>query len=126
MSDVATPALPIEKADSSVALPLLSDTFILSLILISLQVLDGFLTAFGVQQFGHGIEANIIIRNLMDYYGYVQALVMVKSLAILIVIALYRLAHSIEWLNDAVRCVIVIYICAAIIPWSAIILQRIF
>lgn len=96
----------------------------LSFILIVLQVLDGVLTAIGVSHFGPGIEANLLIRNLMHSIGYIPALLCVKGLGIAVVVTLCMIGSTVRWLNVALKAVIGIYICAAIIPWSVILLRH--
>lgn len=125
MSDSAATMAPSMLESDGVASAASSDTLLFASILIGIQILDGILTGFGVKHFGHGIEANVLIRTLMDYIGYVNALVVVKSLAIGIVIALYHLAAYVSWINRAIKMVIILYLCAAIIPWMAILLHRV-
>lgn len=125
MSEIAIQSPQMSRAGAVVRLIPERDTLILGSILICIQILDGVLTAIGVGHFGHWIEGNVILRNLMHQIGYIQALIIVKTFAIGVVIALCALASSVSWLNTAVKCVICLYLGAAIIPWSAIIFSKI-
>ncbi len=91
---------------------------ILGLLLIAIQVLDGLLTAAGVLNWGTAAEGNYLIRTLMDSIGLVPALIVVKSLAILIVLTLCGLSSRISWVGSALKTVIAIYLVAAIVPWA--------
>lgn len=98
----------------------LQDIICLGIILTLIQILDGMMTAEGVARYGTGIEANLFIRNLMEQWGYVNALIAVKTAGVLIVALLCYLALSVNWVTTALRGVIVLYVLAAIIPWTAI------
>ena len=93
--------------------------------LIVLQILDGVFTAIGVAHFGAGIEGNILIRHLIGVIGYIPALVVVKSIGIAVVIALCMVGQSVRWLGLAMKSVIAIYLFAAIIPWSFILIKHV-
>lgn len=97
----------------------------LGAILILLQIMDGIFTAIGVSHFGVHAEGNFVIRSLMELWGPSLALVAVKSVAICVVCALCALAHKVTWIAPAMRGVIAVYMIAAIIPWSGILLSRI-
>lgn len=101
------------------------EVFLLTIVLIVLQILDGVLTSIGVNHFGHQAEGNYLIRMLMELIGATPALIVVKTLAILVILHLCTLAKQVRWLRNALRGVAFVYIVAAIIPWSAIILTRI-
>lgn len=101
-----------------------SDIVVLGLILAALQVLDGLLTAIGVSHLGTSAEGNMLIRHLMEAWGYGPALIAIKSLALMIVALLCFLATSVSWVRFAMKGVIALYLLAAIIPWSTIILTR--
>ncbi len=89
-------------------------------ILILLQILDGMLTAIGVSSFGIAAEGNPFIRHLMDQFGYLPALIFVKTIAVFIIGYLCLLANQVVWIPGAMKGLIGIYLSAAIIPWSAI------
>lgn len=95
-----------------------TDVLILGTILAVLQVLDGVLTASGVSFFGMQAEGNMLIRVAMEQLGAIPALVLLKSIAILIVGLLCGLASTVTWVPKALKVVILIYVFAAIIPWT--------
>jgi hypothetical protein len=95
---------------------------VLCLILVALQFADFALTALGVSHFGIEAEGNPLIRGLMYEWGAMPALLGVKLLATLIIYVLYVLARQVSWLRIALRCVIAIYLFAAIIPWTGILI----
>jgi len=99
------------------------EILILSAILIFLQISDGILTALGIHIYGIGAEGNILLRVLMEKWGYLPVLVAAKSFAIIAIGLLYMLAMRVSWLSKAMKCVIVIYLAAAIIPWSLVLLK---
>lgn len=90
-----------------------------------LQVLDALMTGVGVAHFGSGIEANLLLRYLIDHLGYIPALAIVKTFAIIVVVALCSLATIVPWVTKALKAVIAIYLVAAIIPWTAVILLKV-
>lgn len=92
--------------------------------LMILQVLDGILTAVGVSLHGVDMEGNPLIRGLMVAVGPIPALIFVKSLAMAVVAGLYMLSGYIDWMVSALRTVVILYLCAAIIPWSVILVSR--
>ena len=98
----------------------LQEIIFLGITLMCLQVLDGLLTGVGVFNFGVGIEANILIRNLMIEWGYVTALCVVKLSSIVIIAILCKLALSVHWVASALKGVIMLYLVAAIVPWAMI------
>lgn len=93
---------------------------VLGAILIVLQFLDGLLTAIGVGHFGTDKEGNILIRTLMNSIGHVPALLLVKLTAVFVIVNLCLLASRVSWLAGALKAMITIYLCAAVIPWTAI------
>jgi uncharacterized membrane protein len=95
------------------------------LILALLQVLDGVLTATGVSIFGTRAEGNLFLRQLMELFGSVPTLAVVKTMAILIVLALAQLQHQVSWVQSAVRGITLIYLFAAIFPWTWILLSHV-
>lgn len=110
-----------QRARSEVASnPISKEILILGAMLIVLQFLDGLLTAMGINVFGISAEGNPMIRYFMSQFGHIPALIIVKSLAIAIVCYLCSLSNQILWISGAMKGMICIYLCAAIIPWSAI------
>ncbi len=77
------------------------EIIILGVILIFIQFLDGIFTAYGVHAFGNSAEGNPIIRSLMNAIGHIQALVIVKSIAIMIVGYLCLVSNQISWIAGA-------------------------
>ena len=96
----------------------------LSITLASLQVLDGAFTSVGISLYGLKMEANPILRTLMEYYGVNITLALIKTLAILVIYILYRLSSSITWVTHAFKGLILLYLAMAIIPWSLIMAQE--
>lgn len=88
--------------------------------LILLQILDGLFTGIGVTIYGPAIEANILLRTLMESFGHVQALVLVKSFAIAVIFGLAAFSAHVSWIPRAMKALIAIYLVFAIIPWGII------
>jgi hypothetical protein len=101
------------------------DVLILGSFLAILQILDGVLTGIGMAHFGTSAEGNLFLKFLMDTFGYVTALVVVKTIALAVIAALCMLAEVVTWLKGAMLAVILIYLGAAIIPWTMIITTHI-
>ena len=101
-----------------------NSALLLGFILCSLQALDGILTSMGVSRFGTAIEGNPLIRTLMEEFGHVTALGLVKFCAILVVIALTCFAKRLPWVNNAMGAISCIYVFAAIIPWTYILFLK--
>ena len=100
------------------------EVLILGLILCFLQVLDGILTGIGVATLGLAMEGNVLLRSIMESLGHTTGLVIVKSFAIVAVLTLTALCSIVPWLKSALRVMIGIYLVAAIIPWTAILIGR--
>ena len=92
----------------------------LGAILILLQVLDGVLTGIGMNIHGTAAEGNIFLRMLMEQWGYIPAIVTVKTFAIGVVCVLCMLSSMVAWIKHAMRVIIGIYLLAAVIPWAMI------
>lgn len=101
------------------------EVIFLGVCLALLQVLDGILTAIGVQQFGTTAEGNFLIKTMMDQLGCVPALLLIKTIAIGVILCLCYLSHVVTWLETAMKGIIVVYIGAAIIPWSFILISKV-
>ncbi len=108
------PAPQLAKADKEI--------FILAALLALFQIADGVLTGIGVHHLGIEMEANPLLRSMMLSFGTVFTLVLVKSFAIGIVGFLTTFANTVSWLIYAMRGMAVLYACAAIVPWSAILI----
>lgn len=81
------------------------------------QGLDGVFTYIGVLTFGIGIEANPLIAGLIGHFGEGVGLLVAKSVAAGLGIALH-----IRHVHAAVALLAAFYIAVAIAPWSAILL----
>lgn len=101
------------------------EMIVLGLILAALQIGDGVLTGVGVHHLGTGMEGNILLRLLMEQFGAMTTLVLVKTFAIGVVGVLTMLSTIVPWLTIAFRAMIALYSCLAIIPWTAIIYTHI-
>jgi hypothetical protein len=127
LSQKITASVGLAPANRSEALRFTGskEVAVLGLILAFLQILDGVLTAVGVSHFGTSIEGNVLIRHLMEQVGYVEALILVKGFALCVIAALCTLAGKVRWLGLAMRGIAVIYVTAAVIPWSFVIAKHI-
>lgn len=97
-----------------------SNVLPLFLILTLLQVLDGTLTISGVQRFGSGIEGNPLLHYLMQSFDATALIILVKAAAICVIWLLYTVHSRISWVIPSLQIVGIIYLAAAIIPWSVI------
>ena len=113
-----------KKIRSGICSILPRETLFLGSILVVLQVLDGVLTAIGVLSFGLQAEGKPLIRHLMSLWGPIEALIFVKVLALLVIYVLCRLATQVLWLPQALRAIICVYMFAAVVPWTAILLGQ--
>ncbi len=109
----------------AVALPRSREILILGSILAVLQILDGYLTAIGVYHFGTDIEGNMLLRHLMESYGFVPTLVIAKTIALGIIVMLCSMSSYVHWLGSALKLVIAIYLVGAVIPWCYIVSKHI-
>ena len=88
-----------------------------SIFFVSLQIVDGMLTSIGMTRFGIHGEGNPFLRGLMSNYTPDHVLLVVKSIAVLIILALSYIARKISWIKDLIGTLSCIYLFAAIIPW---------
>jgi uncharacterized membrane protein len=79
------------------------------------QCFDGVFTYVGVASYGVAIEANPLISALMAHVGHGMALLVAKSVAGLLGIALH-----IRGVHIAVAMLAVFYLGAAVLPWIAV------
>lgn len=100
------------------------EMFFLAGALIVLQILDGVLTGIGVGHFGAAAEGNPLLRELMHSVGHIPALIIVKTIAIFVILALLSLSVRVRWVSPALKVMIGLYLFAAIIPWTGIILFK--
>lgn len=103
----------------------LSELLFLITLAVTVQILDGMLTSFGVSVFGPGIEGNPIIRNLILNFGCTTALCSVKLFAASASIIVCVGTIKRKWAGLALRGLILIYIFLAIIPWTAILTNHV-
>lgn len=108
------------RMSRSLTIPSSKEIYLTGLILAMLQIADGILTAIGIFKFGVHAEGNPLLKSLMVAIGPVEALIVVKSIAILVISTLCMLASQIPWVTKALKGMIVLYLCAAVIPWTAI------
>jgi len=94
-------------------------------LLASMQVFDGYLTSRGINHFGVKAEANFLIRELMHIMGPDSALIVVKSLAIIVVVLLTALARRQRSLKGIINALCAIYMMMAIIPWVYLLVTRV-
>lgn len=92
----------------------------LTILLILLQLADGFLTFWGVTVFGINAEGNPLLQFLMAHWGEGLALFVAKSVAIVACVLLYfsKARHNV--LRHGMWGVAVFYVLFAVIPWSLI------
>ena len=109
----------------TVAIPRSREVVILGSILAVLQILDGYLTAIGVYHFGTDIEGNMLLRYLMESYGFVPTLVIAKTIALGIIATLCSMSSYVHWLGSALKLVIAVYLVGAVIPWCYIVSNHI-
>ena len=100
-----------------------TDIVILGLVLATLQVLDGLLTAIGVHQYGTSMEGNLLLRSLMSMVGYIPALLLVKGGSIGLIALLCQQATKMVWLKPAFYGVIALYTFGAVLPWTYILVS---
>jgi hypothetical protein len=79
------------------------------------QCLDGIFTYVGVRTFGNGIEANPLIVALMLRLGHGFALLVAKTVAGSLGIALH-----LRGVHMAVAVLVFFYVATAVLPWIAI------
>ncbi|MEW5975358.1 MAG: DUF5658 family protein [Acidobacteriota bacterium] len=79
---------------------------------ILVQFLDGMATYLGLTQFGTSIEANPILRSLMDHYDIVLVLTSAKLFATIAGAVLHLLQFHL-----LVAALTALYILLAIVPW---------
>lgn len=98
---------------------------ILGAVLITCQVLDGFLTYLGLHIFGVRMEGNTFLRELMYAYGAAPVLFIIKLIAICLVVLLTFQAHRRRWIRPLIFILSAVYLCVAVMPWLYIISSHI-
>ena len=102
---------------------LATSIYILCGILAAIQILDGILTAMGIARFGVSIEGNPLVKGFMLQLGYIPALILTKSIALLIIAGIARFGLEYAWVTKALGALIAVYMMAAIVPWITILLS---
>jgi len=97
-------------------------TLAVCLTLALLQLMDGVLTSFGIKEFGISAEGNPLLRGLMQLIGPVPALITVKIAAVLVVCILGEISYQVSWVLKALIAVAILYLFAAVLPWTYILL----
>lgn len=100
------------------------NVLMLGVLLALLQAADGILTSVGINRFGITIEGNPFLRSLMEEFGHIPTLALVKLLAIIVVVSLTIIANRLPWVKSAMGAVTCIYLFAAILPWTYILFFR--
>jgi hypothetical protein len=114
---VANVAAPIEHTTDSL---LVATT----LSLITLQILDGILTSYGLMTFGPHAEGNPLLASLMNQIGILPALILAKTFCISLVIFLHIQAKSMTWIKHALLGISCWYVFSAVLPWSYLLAQE--
>lgn len=99
-----------------------SKAFGLSLMMATVQIMDGVLTGIGMHIFGIHLEGNLFLQSLMHEMGYIEALFIVKFFAILATIFLCYRSSKITWMPQAMEVIISFYLIIAVVPWSFVLL----
>lgn len=61
------------------------------LFLVIFQILDGIFTYIGVSNYGTMIEGNLFVKTIMEIFGVVFGLVLVKSISIFFMYFIYEM-----------------------------------
>jgi hypothetical protein len=88
-------------------------TLSLLALFVCIQVADALLTAFGINRFGVGAEANPVLALGFVFVGPVAALAIAKSAAVAGAVALYRLSR-----HGLLAMLTMMYVVVAIMPWA--------
>jgi hypothetical protein len=124
--ELLTPANEIDNHDSRYNSWSPRALVFLALILVVLQLMDGILTCSGIYAFGISSEGNPILRTLISLLGIIPAVALSKLVCISVVLGLCSQAREIYWLPVALSCVAGIYLVAAVIPWSLLLIGHVF
>ena len=90
-----------------------------------LQIGDGLLTAIGVTFLGVHMEGNILIRSLMEVWGPIPALVLLKTAALAIIFTLCLVSSRVRWVRAAMQVMSCIYLFIAVLPWTYILYHKV-
>jgi len=101
-----------------------TDAIVAATLLVLIQIVDGILTHRGLSLYGGvGGEGNGLLRYVMSMYGIIPALVMAKGVAVSLIFALCSISHRVNWIENAFKGLIALYVVFAIIPWAGILLN---
>jgi uncharacterized membrane protein len=117
--DMTTVAQPAQRALESVEVAILAVT------LSAIQIIDGVFTSIGITMFGLEMEANPFLRSLMQSIGVSETLTVVKCVAILTIFILFKLSAKVTWIPTAFKGLILLYLFAAILPWTIILSKEV-
>ncbi|MCB0343789.1 MAG: hypothetical protein KDD66_01660 [Bdellovibrionales bacterium] len=92
----------------------------IGVLLMLFQAMDGVLTTIGINRFGLAAEGNPVLRQLMVEFGHIPTLTILKSTAIIIVLALTLIAARLPWVKNAMSALTCLYFFTAIVPWTYI------
>ncbi len=92
----------------------------IGVLLMLFQAMDGVLTTIGINRFGIAAEGNPVLRQLMTEFGHIPTLTFLKSMAIIIVLALTLIAARLPWVKNAMGALTCLYFFTAIVPWTYI------
>lgn len=120
---VAEMRLSGDETKNDAFLPTASVSF-LGLTLVILQIADGYLTSMGISRFGMASEGNPVLRSLMEQFGHIPTLAILKLLAVAIVIGLVFSARSVPWVKGALGAIAAVYFFAAVVPWTYLLFVR--
>ena len=115
--ELACNAVALDRSNAAQA-KAAKKALVLGAVLALLQALDGLLTSVGVSRFGVAVEGNPFIRALMQQFGHITALSVIKTLAVLVIVALVILSRRMPWVNHALGAISCLYLFSAIIPWT--------
>lgn len=96
----------------------------LTAFLCSMQVLDGILTSIGLSRFGVTAEGNPLLRSAMQQFGHMEVLAAAKLLSLALIISIAFAALRYRWVRHAFSAVSAVYLFAAILPWSYLLLSH--
>lgn len=117
---VAVRGLGFEQAAKVQSISISGKAMFVGILLVVLQILDGYLTSLGMSRFGIEMEGNLLLRSMMEHFGSDMTLAIAKTFAIGVVAALTLASKRVPWVTNAMGGVACFYIVFAIIPWTYI------
>ncbi|MCS6893755.1 MAG: DUF5658 family protein [Deltaproteobacteria bacterium] len=94
------------------------EVWTLAVVLVLLQILDGFLTFWGVSTFGLQMEGNPLLKFLMTHWGISFTLFVVKAVAIVAIVLLYFVDLKNDFVKNGMWSLTFFYLLCAVMPWS--------